>query len=357
MRVYTAVDHVKAAFKRTYTDCVPVYLTMGAFLARQVGKTIAHYLQEPAVFANAQIKGYEMFQPDVVVMMADLQMEAEAIGNVLRFQEHAVCISDPAKRVLLQKGKLATLNLPDPHKGGRLPYYLEACERVREVIRDTPIGALVVGPWSIAGNLRGEENLIMDTFDDPDFVHDLLRFTTEVAKRVGDAIRDVGVGYSISEASASCNLVSPAIYREFIKPYQKDLIDYFKAKRVGTTLHICGYTNPIMEDIIDTGCSAFSMDAPSDLQTLKRVNQNRTVILGNLHTNLFTARTTKEELTRAIQTAIDIGAPGSAFMLSSGCEIPPDSDMERVHHFFNVARQYGRYENLGIDTGLPETAR
>jgi uroporphyrinogen decarboxylase len=350
MPAYTAIDHVKAAFKRIYTDRVPAYLTMGAFNARQIGKTIEQYLKDPAVFAEAQITGHEMFQSDVVVMMADLQIEAEAVGNVLKFYDHAVCTPDPAKRVLLDKGKLATLNLPDPHKDGRLPYYLEACERVKQVIHDTPIGALAVGPWSIAGNLRGEEALIMDTFDDPDFVHDLMRFATELTKQLGDAIQEVGVGYSVSEASASCNLVSPDIYQDFIKPYQKDIVDYFQARRIGVTLHICGYTNPIMEDIIETGCSAFSMDAPTDMKKLKEINQNRTVILGNVHTNLFTERATKEQLSEAIKTAIDIGAPGSAFILSSGCEIPPDSDIEMVHHFFNFAHEYGRYENLGIET-------
>lgn len=351
MPAYTGADHVRAAFKRTYTDRVPVYLTMGAFNARHIGKTIEQYLKVPAIFAEAQIRGYEMFRSDIVVMMADLQIEGEAVGNVLRFQDDAVCSPDPAKRVLLDKGGLASLNLPEPHKDGRLPYYLEACERVKQVIRDTPIGALAVGPWSIAGNLRGEEALLMDTFDDPAFVHDLMRFTTDLTKRVGDAILDVGVGYSVSEATASCNLVSPDIYRDFIKPYLKELVDYFRAKRASVTLHICGYASPILEDIIESGCAAFSMDAPTDLQHLKAINRNRTVILGNLHTNLFTEHTTKEAMSEAIKSAIDVGAPGSAFILSSGCEIPPDSDMEMVQHFFNFAREYGRYENLGIDTG------
>jgi len=40
---------------------------------------------------------------------------------------------------------------------------------------------------------------------------------------------------------------------------------------------------------------------------------------------------------------IDICKAGSAFMLSSGCEIPYNSTLDRVLHFMKVGREYGKY--------------
>ena len=44
------------------------------------------------------------------------------------------------------------------------------------------------GPWNIAVHLRGTESLLMDTYDDPAFVHDLMKFSTEVVRTVGDTL-------------------------------------------------------------------------------------------------------------------------------------------------------------------------
>jgi uroporphyrinogen-III decarboxylase len=50
------------------------------------------------------------------------------------------------------------------------------------------LGAVLVGPWTIAMLLRNPEIMCLDTIDDPEFVHELMRFSTEYAKQVGDAV-------------------------------------------------------------------------------------------------------------------------------------------------------------------------
>ena len=85
-------------------------------------------------------------------------------------------------------------------------------------------------------------------------------FATEYAKRVGDAVLGTKIGLSYSDPTASCSLVGPDTYREFIKPYHQDLVSYFKAKKVGTTIHICGTTHQIHEDLVDVGFVAITID-------------------------------------------------------------------------------------------------
>src|SRR2546429_4339563 len=47
------------------------------------------------------------------------------------------------------------------------------------------------------------ELMCLDTIDDPRFVHELMRFTTEYAKRVGDAVLETRIGLSYSDPTAS----------------------------------------------------------------------------------------------------------------------------------------------------------
>jgi uroporphyrinogen decarboxylase len=290
--------------------------------------------------AAAHLAFHERFHPDSLVVYNDIYLEAEAIGSELEFP--ADRISHP-KRVLLEdKAHLARLKVPDPQKDGRMPYFIEVCQRVSDQVRETTaVGLGHSGPWNIAMHLRGAESLLMDTIEDPKFVHALMKFTTEVTRTMGDALIEAGFTPSPGEAGASCSLISPHIYREFIKPYHKALCSYFQSKKRFMSLHICGQIDPIMEDILETGISLLSLDAGSSLQKLSQLAGNKLIIMGNVPTTHFSSAS-RQEMEASIRQCIETAAAESGYILSSGCEIPFDSTEDRIDHFFEYGRQYGR---------------
>ena len=107
------------------------------------------------------------------------------------------------------------------------------------------------------------------------------------------------------------------------------------------TIHICGYIDPIMEHVIDTGINFISLDAPSSLKKMVEQSNGRLTIMGNVPTSLF-ATGTREEMEKAITGCIETAAEGSGYILSSGCEIPINSTEDRVEHFFKYAHDSGR---------------
>ena len=102
-------------------------------------------------------------------------------------------------------------------------------------------------------------------------------------------------------------------------------------------LHVCGYIDPIMADIVDTGISLLSLDAPSSLKKLVEVSAAQIIVMGNVATSLFNSGT-REEMEHAIRDCTETAAEGSGYILSSGCEIPLDSTEDRIEHYFNCAR-------------------
>ncbi len=341
---YNGRDHVRAAYSRSFTDRVPVYPITSLINAKVAGMTIKEYLTQPKKFAKAVVASYERFQGDVVTMMADLVMETEACGSTVAMPEDDLAYV--TKHVLDDKKKLAKMKVPDPMKNARLPYYIEGLSLARDQITDSAAGSVICGPWQIAVTLRGAEQIIMDTVDDPGFVHDLMKFTTEFAQRFGMAINtEARVGLSYSEAACSLNLISPNIYRTFVLPYHQQLVKFFSEKRTGVTLHICGYIDPIMEDIVATGVSALSIDCYSSLKRLMKVSNRKLVIIGNVDILLFKDGT-KKQIEDATKGCIDTAAPYSAFVLSSACEIPPTAPLENIDHFIKFAQEYGRYERF-----------
>src|SRR5438046_9593895 len=182
---------------------------------------------------------YERYEPDIMIAFNDLAKEAEAIGCHVKYSDYVVPSID---RHVLQddKGALARLEIPDPKRDGRLPAFLEQCAALTSARLPSALGAVLVGPWTIAMLMRNPELMCLDTIDDPQFVHELMRFTTEYAKRVGDAVLEPRIGLSYSDPTASCSLVGPATSREFIRPYPQALADSCKVKKFAPAGQCCG---------------------------------------------------------------------------------------------------------------------
>jgi MtaA/CmuA family methyltransferase len=350
---YTNRDRVVAAYKRSFADRVPVYPIVASFAGTLDGLSIEEYCTDPRRAITAMMNYYERYQPDVVLAYNDLAKEAEAFGCRVKYSDYVVPSID--QHVLHEdKAALAKLAMPDPYKTARLPGFLEQCEALVKAKPPAAIGAVAVGPWTIAMLLRNPETMLLDTFEDPQFIHDVMRVATDFSKLWGDAIVKTGIGLSFSEPTASISLISPDNYREFVAPYHKELVDHFKAKKVGVTTHICGTTYPIFEDLIQTGFStiSFDLDQQSDpalyvdqLTRFMDVAKGRAVAIGNVDATKF-EKTTRDAMYSDVQRCIESAARQSGFILSTSCEIPPKSDPEIVKWFMDAAHDHGRYDRL-----------
>jgi len=348
----TGRDRVVAAYKGGYADSVPAYPIAGSFAGCLDGLSIEEYCTNPKKAVKAMLNYYERYQPDIMIAFNDLAKEVEALGCRVKYSDYVVPSID---RHVLQddKARLATLEIPDPYRDGRLPAFLEQCQALSAARFPAGLGAVLVGPWTIAMLLRNPELMCLDTIDDPGFVHELMRFSTEYAKRFGDAVLTTKIGLSYTDPTASCSLVGPDTYREFIKPYHKELVGYFKAKKVGTTIHICGTTHQIHEDLVDVGFVAITIDLDQQGDPALKVdqldklitlgNQRGVVAVGNVDATIF-ERATKDEIEAEVRRCIDTARGRSRFVLSTSCELPPRANPDCVKWFMDAAREYGRYD-------------
>src|ERR671936_265465 len=335
----TPRDRVAAAYKGQFADRVPAYPIAGSFAGCLDGLSIEEYCTNPKKAVKAMINYYDRYRPDVMIAFNDLAKEAEAVGCRVKYSDYVVPSID--QHVLQDdKGLLARLEVPDPLKQARLPAFLEQCEALSAQKFPSALGAVLVGPWTIAMLMRNPE---------------LMCLTTEFAKRMGDAVLATKIGLSYSDPTASCSLVGPDTYREFIKPYHKELVDYFKAKKVGTTVHICGTTHQIHEDLVDVGFVAITIDLDQQadprlyVDQLDRLitlrNDKNVVAIGNVDVTIF-ERATKAEIEAEVRRCIDTAGTRSRFVLSTSCELPPRANPECVQWFMEAAREYGRWDRI-----------
>ncbi len=343
MAEITGRDRIVAAMKRTYADRIPIGLILGAFRAKILGCSLKEYWTDGRKLTEGTLAAFERFHHDAVEVAWDIMMEAETAGAELEFREDSV--PQIKRHVLSEKKNLGKMAVPDPETAARYPLYLEACRNTVRTLKGPNLAGTVTGPWTTATGLRGTQELIFDTVDDPQFVDELMAFTTNVTKVLGGKLLETGLSLTMGEAACSCSLISPALYRRFIKPHHQELIRFFAEKKKGLSMHVCGFIDPIMEDLVSLGIRALSLDSPSSLEKMIQVSRKKIALVGNVATSLFVTGT-KEKMEAAVRECIRIAASGGAYILSSGCELPHNSTVERVMFFLDAAREYGKSTNI-----------
>jgi len=233
----------------------------------------------------------------------------------------------------------------DPERGGRLPLYLEALERIdRAIGREVRVSTGVGGPFTTAALLRGTDHFLRDLLINPEFAHLLLEKATGAILRYMEAARDRGISCSIGEPLASQDVISPRHFREFAQPYLSRICDWVVGKAgKGPTLHVCGHTGSIWSDMADTGAAFLSLDNTIDLEDAKTAVGRRVGLTGNVPPVEALMNGTIGEVTEAAKACIGkaFDTP-KGFVLSSGCTVPLDTPLANILAMKEAARRFGR---------------
>ncbi|MFH1074799.1 MAG: uroporphyrinogen decarboxylase family protein [Candidatus Firestonebacteria bacterium] len=316
-----------------FTPVLPIYHTAASLGS---GISMKEFASDADKLAEAMLWAYNKFNFDGVQLTLGVGMEAEALGAKTAQSEKGL----PAvtEYLLEDISNLKRLKIPDGYNSGRMPVFLEAVNKIQKNIRDKAIVvATVRGPFVIAGQLRGIEPLMLDGYDNPDFVKELLEFCTEISFNFAEAlIKAAGVKViAFGEALCSPDFISPDFYKEMIAPLHKKLMQrVHTAGLEAAIIHICGNIAPIFDTILNIGVDAADIDAKTDLKTILEMNKNAGKPLG-LRGNLEPAWLLKAAEKEVEEKSLELlcQTNGAPWILSSGCDVPygtPDANMSAL---------------------------
>ena len=156
-------------------------------------------------------KAFELYDPDGLPALFDLQIEAEAMGCGLTYaKENPPAVSSH----ILEQGKtLADLKVPT-EKDGRFPLALDATRRIVEALGDKiAIYGLITGPFTLALHLKGTE-IFYDMLDEPEEVEKLMEFCKEVCLNTARMYIEAGCDI-IALVDPMTSQISPDNFEEF----------------------------------------------------------------------------------------------------------------------------------------------
>lgn len=339
----TSIERMTAFGKGEETDRVPCSPIMGETCAPLFGIYPREHNHSAELMAKVEIGIYKKFKCDGAGIGTGLRGVAEAMGTELAYPEKRVSyVKEP---LLKSYDDLSKLKTADPYKDGRLPLILDALQIIdKEIGHEVGVGTDIAGPMSVAAAIRGTENLMKDFRKNPEKVHELMQIITESNLRFIDAACALGFGVGFSDPVASCSMISSKQFRKFAKPYLKQCIDrVIKWRGSGPSLHICGKSKDIWDDMVDLGISTLSIDNIEELKDAVDMVGDKVCLAGNVKPVETVKMGTVEDIYEECRQCIEIGKSSpKGYILSTGCQIPLGTSRENIQAVVDAARIYGR---------------
>jgi uroporphyrinogen decarboxylase len=219
----------------------------------------------------------------------------------------------------------------------------------------------IVGSMGTPGNLfeqcwclRGMPQFFMDMAGNKEFAHALLRKIVDIRKENAriflDEVGEYLDVFQLADDLAMQNgpFVSPAMYKEMIKPYQAELFQFVK-ERTNAKLyyHSCGAVTGLLDDFVEIGVdilnpvqvSATGMETD---QLKKRFGKNLS-FWGAIDTFDVLPNGSVRDVEKEVAKRIRDLAPGGGYILGSVHNMQSDVPPENVIAMYEAAQKFGKY--------------
>ena len=317
-------------------DRIPLMPITMMFAADQIGAKYLQYVTDYRVLVEAQLRTAERFDLDFVSCISDPARECADLGARVRFFDDQPPAFEESDALLADKSKLAKLKIPDPLGGGRMHDRVKAAALLKEKAGTNKIvEGWVEGPCTMAANLRGINTLMLDFYDDPAFVKDLLEFAADVAIAFARAQRDAGIDLmGIGDAPAS--LIGRSLFENVVGPWHSKIVTALHEMGLMVRSHICGNTSKICDVRARIGYDILDIDSHVAPQLAREKMGPDTIILGNVPTVAVMEKGTPEDVRQAAEACHR--ALGSRFILGAGCEVPRTTPVANMDALCEYAR-------------------
>ena len=355
----TSKERVTAALEHRPADRPPVFpVVTFEPMMKVMGKTLADAWIDPqlmydALYAGWEYFGFDGFEIPVWGYTRHDYVEENGTLYLLNDDGSRYCyFTDPNLNPVPVKRSQNHLSFEEI-----LSQPLRTCEeflaeenfqRAKELVKKIDGRAFLTGhsadqTFNSLVSRRGAEAALLDTFDEPEMVHEAFRHFTLQSIEKAKAFRQIGMdGIYIGDAWSSCSCISPRIFKEFCLPYYRMAADAIHNMGLKVCLHICGNVNPILEMMAQTGVDSLEPLDPLggvDMADVKERLGGTIALKGGINTLTLLNGTPSQVIEETKRTLSLMGTvPG--YIFSAGDDIPPHASIENIKAMCETVQNY-----------------
>jgi len=247
--------------------------------------------------------------------------------------------------------KFDEFQFPSPIAAGRL----DAFEATLRALGDeyAVAGTIEEAIFEHAALQVGLRDFLFYMYREPAFAHRVLKRNYEFSLELGKSYLDAGAEFILIGDDLADNhgpFMSPKLYRDFVHPYYKSLVQSLKKKGARVIFHSDGNLIPIIDDILDWGIDGLHPIQPGamDISQFKKGYGDRITIVGGVDVAKLLPFGTEEDVVRAVIDVIRAISPGGGHILGSSNSLHsyvPDIDkyLRNVRTYIETAHRFGVY--------------
>ena len=321
-----AMERYRAVIEGQPVDTLPRLPILMAFAAHFVDSNYRAFASDFRVLVEANLRCLEHFGFEQVSAISDPFRETQGFGAEITFPEDSVprCVKPP----LEDDKNLDPLAVPEPYRSERMLDRMRAVEALHRAVGAThSVLGWVEGPAAEAADLRGVTNFLTDLIADPEYAAALM-----------DRCLDTGIEFAVAQVRAGADTIgigdaiasqiSPDMYRQFVLPRERALVDAIHQEGGLVRLHICGDTTHLLEGFAELGCDIVDLDWQVDLGRARELLGPAQTLLTNLDPVRAVQNGTPDSIRSQVRELY--AAVGNPLMVGAGCEIPPGTPNEHL---------------------------
>jgi uroporphyrinogen decarboxylase len=247
------------------------------------------------------------------------------------------------------KAKLAAWSAPDPFEESQ---YEPLKRKFAKYGRDKwLVASLTCTIFETSWALRGMEELLVDMLEDEDYADEL--FDKVMFQPLHAGIKGIKEGADMvwlgdDVAVQSGMLMSPAMFRKYIKPRFAEIISEYRKtnKDIKIAYHTCGNPEMVLDDIVEMGADVYHSIQPRAIDPLwvkKRYGKNLS-LWGGLDIQKIMPFGTPDEVSAEVARLIDGCGKGGGYIAAPAHHIQPDTSMANIRAFYDSVFKNGVYK-------------
>jgi uroporphyrinogen decarboxylase len=243
---------------------------------------------------------------------------------------------------------LSSYRPPDPLEPGqyrKIEALLKAHGETHAIVGGVS-SSVFEGPWY----LRGMDLFLQDLLVNKDYANSLIDMVMEFHRVAGLKLIEMGCDILLAGDDVGTQdrmLISPELWREFVKPRYGALFGEYKRAnpRLRIAAHICGYIEPILDDLVEVGLDVLNPVQPlsMDPARLKRRYGKSLSFWGAVDDQKVLPFGSPAEVEAEVRLRIAQLAPGGGYILCPSHNIQPTTPMENVRAYYRAAERYRGY--------------
>ncbi len=232
-------------------------------------------------------------------------------------------------------------------------------EQTKQLVQENQYAIMGV-PWLLfplerAFAMQGMDTFLLNMAMYPDFAKALLRKITDLCETLmGHFLEEAGENLDIIKIGDDLGtqeklMISPRMYREILKPFHAELIQFIKARtKAKVFFHTDGDVFDLIDDFVEMGVDILnpiqtSAGKMANLSELKKRYGRNIIFCGAIDTQRILPTGTPEEVRQEVRRVIQILGEGGGYMLASVHTIMNEVPPQNILAMVDAVEEFGYY--------------